>query len=134
MRVHGDGRHATLLQRKREPDDRRATGTSQADAEYRGIALADDGIAHIRVVDPALARLDVPDPNRRQMLGKPVLQLVHENVRIIEQAVHEKDDLAFETLQPWRELFARDLRRVTARIVNDEFLSHQYTPSDTAAL
>jgi hypothetical protein len=32
VRMHGDRRNAVLLERRGEPDDRRATGTSKTDA------------------------------------------------------------------------------------------------------
>ncbi len=68
--VHGHARHARFFQRHRQPDDRRATGASQADAEDGGVALGRDLGAHLGVVDPALARLDEARLDRGQVLAR----------------------------------------------------------------
>jgi hypothetical protein len=132
--MHGNRRHALLLEGDREPDDRRATGTSQSNAENRGIALLDDGGAHFRVVDPALTRFDVLYVNRRQMLGEPTLELLHEDVGIIEQTVDQKDDLAIEPEQARCEALSGDLRRVTAWIVDGQLVGQTASPGSFAQL
>jgi len=68
VRMDGDRRNAVLLQRRGEPDDRRATGASKADAENRSIAAGRDRRAHLLVVGPGLLRRDGADIDRRQVL------------------------------------------------------------------
>jgi len=50
MRVHPDRRDAVLLERRRQPDDRRATGASKSDAEDRGLSVDTHPGAHLLVV------------------------------------------------------------------------------------
>ena len=58
VRVHGDRRDPVVaLQRRREPDDRRATGASKTHRQDGGVPVGLDRRAHVGVVDPALARL-----------------------------------------------------------------------------
>ena len=79
LRVHGNRGHTSLFERGREPDDRRAAGASKTDAEDRGVAVGDDGRAHVGIVGPGLLRFDDARIDRGQVLTEPVLQLVHEH-------------------------------------------------------
>ena len=79
LRVYSDRGHASLFERRREPDDRRAAGASKTDAEDRGVTVGDDGRAHIGIVGPGLLRFDDARIDRRQVLTEPMLQLVHEH-------------------------------------------------------
>ena len=79
LRVYGDRGHASLFERRGEPDDRRAAGASKTDTEDRGVAVGDNGRAHIRIVGPGLLRFDDARIDRRQVLTEPLLQFVHEH-------------------------------------------------------
>jgi len=48
--VHGNRWDAVLLERRGEPDDRRAAGASKTDAENRAVAIGGDRRSHLGVV------------------------------------------------------------------------------------
>ena len=122
--VDRDARYARFFQQHREPDDRRAAGASQTDAEYRAVALARDLGSHRGIIDPALPGLDQPRLDGRQVLAEPVLQLAHKVLGIVEQTIDEVDELAVEALGPLRQALADNLGCLTPRIVDRQQLSH----------
>jgi hypothetical protein len=122
--VYRDARYSGFFQQHREPDDRRAAGASQTDAEYRAIALARDLGSHLGIVDPALPGLDQPRLDRGQVLAEPVLQLAHEVLGIVEETIDEINELAVEALWPLRQTLADNLGWVTPRIMDRQQLSN----------
>src|SRR5580704_13688249 len=60
------------------------------------------------------------------MLGEPLPQLLHESRGIVEQAIDQIDDLAVEPGGTRRKTLAGDFRRIAARIVNAQELSHAF--------
>src|SRR6266446_7530538 len=122
--VHRDARYARFFQQHREPDDRRAAGASQANAEDRAVALPRDLGSHCGIIDPALPGLDQPRLDGRQVLAEPVLQLAHKVLGIVEQTIDEIDELAVEGLGSLRQALADNLGWVTPRIVDRQQLSH----------
>ena len=110
MRVDCDARHAAFFQRHCQPDDRRATGASQARRRIWRRCPRHAILARISgVVYPALARPDDARLDRRQMRGKPLPHLLHEGRGIVEQAIDQIDALAVEALRARCEPLARDL-------------------------
>ena len=65
MGMDGDRRNASLLQGHRQPHDRGATGASKSDTQDGRVGIRLYFRAHVRVVDPAFARLDHAACRRR---------------------------------------------------------------------
>src|SRR5580692_2092981 len=126
MGVDRDARHAVAFQQRCQPDDRRATGASKPDTQNGGIAVGRDLLAHIQIVDPALARRDDLGVDGRQMFGEPLPQLLHERRGIVEQAIDQVDDLAVKAGKAWRQTLAGDFRRIATRIVNAQEFGHAF--------
>ncbi len=64
--------------------------------------------------------------DRRQMLGEPLPQLLHERRGIIEQAIDQIDNLAVEAGRTRRQALAGHFRRIATRIVNAQELGHAF--------
>src|SRR4029450_6318669 len=124
VRVHGYGRNAVLLERHREPDDRRAAGASKTDAEDGRGAIGGNGGAHLLIVGPGLLRPDRTDLHCGQAIREPARQLLHEHVGVVEPAVDEIDRLSVERRRPWSQAFADDLWWITTGIMNSQLLIH----------
>src|SRR6516162_7679734 len=125
--MHRDARDASLFQQHGKPDDRRAAGASQADAENGAVPFPGDLRTHIGVVNPALPRLDQPRPDRGQVLAEPFSQLAHEVLGIVEQTIDEIEGLAVEALGPLRQTLADNAGRVTPRIASIPNIKSQPT-------
>ena len=64
--------NAVLLQRRGEPDDRRAAGASKTDAENRRVAVGGDRRPHLRVVGPRFLRPDRADVHRTAAVRRTI--------------------------------------------------------------
>src|SRR5882757_10600204 len=84
---------------------------------------------HVRVIDPALSRLDETGVDRRQMFGEPAPHLLQESFRIVKQAIDQIDDLAFEALGARCQALADDLGRISGWIEDGQSLSHRHLPT-----
>src|SRR5262245_1325740 len=65
------------------------------------------------------------------MLGEPVLELIHEGFRVVEQTVDEIELACVEALHSGRERLAGHLRRIAARVVNSQSVSHVGLPTSS---
>ena len=130
--VHPDGGDAGFFERRGEPDDRRATRASKADAEDGRVAVSDDPRAHLLIVGPGLARLNRADVHAGQVLAEPLPQLLGEHVRVVEQAIDQVDRLSLDRLRPRRQTLADYLRRIATGIVQLSPLRSFHAPCTAA--